>query len=168
MQNIYLIGMMGAGKTATARALATLARIKILDLDEEIESQNHLTINEIFQKKGEAFFRAEEKRILNNVAHEKDTVVATGGGIVLSPENIEKMMNSGQVIYLAASFESLWKRVRDKKDRPLLSVPDPKPIFYRLFQERMPLYESACHGKIETDGLTVEVTAKKIFEQYLK
>lgn len=168
MQNIYLIGMMGAGKTATAKALAALAGIKSLDLDEEIESQNHLSINEIFRKKGEAFFRAEEKRILKKASHEKDIVIATGGGVVLNPENIETMTETGLIIYLAASFETLWKRVRDKKDRPLLSVPDPKSVFDRLFQERLPLYESACHGKVETDGLTAEVTAKKIFEQYLK
>ena len=168
MYNIYLIGMMGAGKTATGKVLASLAQIKFLDLDEEIESQNHLSINEIFQKKGEPFFRAEEKRILNEAAQQTDAIVATGGGIVLNPQNIEKMAASGKIIYLAASFDSLWERVRDKKNRPLLSVADPKTVFFRLFQERHPLYESACHGRIETEGCTVEAVAKKIFEQYLK
>lgn len=160
--------MMGAGKTATGKALARLAQSKFLDLDEEIESQSHLSINEIFQKKGEPFFRAEEKRLLSEAAQQTDTVVATGGGIVLNPENIEKMRATGRIIYLAASFNSLWERVQGKKDRPLLSVSDPQTVFYQLFQARRPLYEAACYGRIETEGLSPEAVAVKIFEQYLK
>ncbi len=168
MQNVYLIGMMGSGKTSTGRALASLVPMQFLDLDEAIESQTHLTINEIFRKKGESFFRAEEKRILSEAARGADTVVATGGGVVLEPENVERMIATGRVIYLAASFEALWQRVRDKKDRPLLSVSDPKAVFFRLFQERSPLYDAACHEKVATDGLSPEAVAKQIFKQYLR
>ena len=95
-------------------------------------------------------------------------MVATGGGIVLNPQNVEKMSATGRVIYLTASFEALWQRVRDKKDRPLLSAPDPKAVFYRLFQERLPLYKEACHAEIATEGLSAEKTAQKIFDQHLK
>ena len=168
MQNVYLIGMMGSGKTSTGRALASLGSMHFLDLDEEIESQTHLTINEIFQKKGEPFFRTEEKRILSEAVRGTDTVVATGGGVVLDPENVERMNATGRVIYLAASFETLWQRVRNKKDRPLLSASDPKAVFFRLFQERGPLYETACRGKVDTDGLSPEAVAKQIFKQYLR
>lgn len=167
MQNIYLIGMMGAGKTATGKALAHLARMEFLDLDEEIESQTRLSVNEIFRKRGEPHFRAEEKRVLNWTVGRKNTVVATGGGVVLDPSNVEKMGQTGQIIYLAASFETLWERVKDKRDRPLLAVSDPKATFYRLFQARRPLYESSCSGKIETEELSPEAVARKIVEQYL-
>ena len=168
MRNIYLIGMMGSGKTSTGRALAALTRMKFLDLDEEIESQTHLTINEIFKKKGEPFFRTEEKRILTQASRQSEVIVATGGGVVLHSENIEKMQATGRILYLAASFETLWKRVKDKTDRPLLSVSDPKGVLFRLFQERVPLYESACHEKVSTDGLSPEAVAEKIFGKHFK
>lgn len=168
MRNIYLIGMMGSGKTATGRALAKMAGMNFIDLDEEIESQTHLTINEIFQKKGEPFFRAEEKKILNRTARLANTVVATGGGVVLDRENVETMSETGRIVYLAASLETLWERVKDKRDRPLLAVPDPKGTFLKLFQERRPLYEASSLGVIETDGLTPGAAARKIAEKFLK
>jgi shikimate kinase len=160
--------MMGAGKTATGKALAQLARMDFLDLDEAIESQSHLSINEIFQKKGEPYFRDQERKALSRAAAGSNTVVATGGGIVLDPGNVEKMKLSGRVIYLAAAFETLWERVRDKHDRPLLAVPDPKAVFTRLFQERRPLYESSSSGKIETEGLAADAVARKIIAEYLR
>ena len=154
--------MMGAGKTATGKTLAPLMGMDFLDLDETIESQTRLSINEIFQKKGEPFFRAEERKALEQSSRLSNTVVATGGGIVLDPRNVERMTETGRIFYLAASFESLWERVRDKRDRPLLVVSDPEAMFRQLFQVRSPLYEAAAHGKIPTDGLTPEEVARKI------
>lgn len=168
MRNIYLIGMMGSGKTVTGKELARLMHMDFLDLDEEIESKTHLSINEIFREKGEPFFRAEENGILADAACKSNTVIATGGGIVLAQENIERMQQTGHVIYLKASAEALWERVRNKKDRPLLTVSDPKAILYHLFQERRPLYESSCHVQVDTTGLSPEATAKKIVDECLK
>jgi len=168
MRNIYLIGMMGAGKTATGKALADLAAMDFLDLDGEIESETHQSINEIFLKKGESFFRAEEKRILRRAAGQTNTVVATGGGVILDPENVETMRATGQVIYLAAPLEILWKRVRGKQDRPLLRASDPQTLFFELFRKRGPLYEAASHGKIDTEDLAPEAAARWIIERYLK
>ena len=168
MQNIYLIGMMGSGKSSTGKVLAGLARMAFVDLDDEIESQTRMTINEIFEKKGEPFFRAEEKKTLNRVALEMNTVVATGGGLVLDPANGAKMRQTGRVIYLAASFETLWARVKDKRDRPLIAVSDPKATFLKLYEARRPLYEAAGVGRAETDGKSPEEVAEKIFEEFLK
>ena len=159
---------MGVGKTATAKALAKLAEMAFLDLDSEIEAQTHLSINEIFRQKGEPFFRAEERKVLDRTLKLTHTVVATGGGIVLDPRNVEGMSRTGRIVYLAASFETLWERVRGKKDRPLLAVLDPKAVFYQLFQVRKPLYETASGWRIATDGLTPEQVAQKIVNQYLK
>ncbi len=156
---------MGAGKTATGKALARLMQMEFLDLDEAIEAETHLSINEIFQKKGEPFFRAEEKRLLERIAAGSGTVVATGGGIVLNPANAAEMRRTGRVIYLVGSYETLWERVREKKDRPLLAVADPQTTFLKLFQERRPLYETCCHESVETDGLSPEDTAEKIMKE---
>ena len=168
MLNIYLIGMMGAGKTAAGKELARLVKMTFLDLDEEIESETRLSINEIFQKKGEPFFRAEERKALARASGQTQTVVATGGGIVLDPRNIEMMRRTGKLIYLAASFETLWSRVRDKRDRPLLAAADPKATFYQLLQVRLPLYEASCTGRVDTEGSAPEAVAKKIVESYLQ
>ena len=168
MRNIYLIGMMGAGKTSVGRALARLANMGFVDLDEEIETASRLTINEIFQKRGEPYFRSEEKKALLRVALGSRQVVATGGGIVLDPENLERMRQTGRIVYLSAPFETLWERVKKKKDRPLLAVPDPKATFFQLFQIRRPLYEASSHARVETEGLSAEACAEKITEEYLK
>ena len=167
VKNIYLIGMMGAGKTATGKALAKLTEMAFLDLDSEIEAQTHLSINEIFCQKGEPFFRIEERKALERSLELTHTVVATGGGIVLDPRNVEDIGRSGRIVYLAASFETLWERVREKKDRPLLADSDPKTVFYQLHQVRRPLYEGACQWRLDTDGLSPEEAARKIVDQYL-
>ena len=157
--------MTGAGKTATGKALAKLTGMEFVDLDEEIEAQTHLTINEIFQRKGEPFFRAQERKALDESSKLSNTVVATGGGIVLDPRNVERMTQTGRVIFLQASLETLWSRVRDKRDRPLLAVPEPERVFHRLFEVRRPLYEAAGHVTIVTDGLAPEEVAKKIADR---
>ena len=159
---------MGAGKTATGKSMAGLLGLNFLDLDEEIEAQARQSINEIFHGKGEDFFRSEERKALERTAKLSATVVATGGGIVLDPRNVERMTQTGRVIFLQASFETLWSRVRNKRDRPLLEAAEPKAVFYQLFQVRAPLYEAASRWKIPTDGLTPEEVAKKIVNQYLK
>lgn len=168
MQNVYLIGMMGAGKTATGRSLAALTQMDFVDLDEEIEGRTHRSINEIFETRGEPFFRAEEKELLRRISSQGNSVVATGGGIVLDPGNVAQMKSSGKIVYLAASPGILWERVRDKRDRPLLKAADPRATFHQLFGERKSLYESSCDAKIATDGLTAEVVARKIVDEVLK
>ena len=139
-----------------------------IDLDSEIEIRAHQSINEIFSTRGEAYFRSEEKRALNEAARQKNSVVATGGGIVLESANVVLMRSTGRVIYLAASFEMLWGRVRSKKDRPLLKVSDPKAVFLELFRDRRPLYESSSHQRVETDGKTPEAVAGIIAQEVLK
>ena len=166
--NVYLIGMMGAGKTETGRALARQAGMKFIDLDEEIERCTRQTINGIFETQGEPFFRAAEKKLLNEASGEKGAVIAPGGGIVLDPANIARMKATGIVIYLETSREVLWQRVREKRDRPLLKAPDPKQTFLELFETRRPLYESASKARVMTDGFSPEAVARKIAELYLR
>jgi shikimate kinase len=160
--------MMGSGKTTTGRALARLAKMNFFDIDEAIEARAHQSINEIFKDKGEEFFRAEEKRLLAEASQKKNTVIATGGGIVLDPENIDKMKATGKVIYLVTLVETLWERVKQKVDRPLLQVRDPREMLTFLFQERCPFYEVAADLRVDTDGLAPEAVAEKILERHLK
>lgn len=169
MRNIYLIGMMGSGKTTTGKALAILTSKKFFDLDSEIETRNRLTINEIFSKKGEPFFRAEEKKILSEASELSDTVVATGGGVVLDKDNVARMKATGEIVYLEATLDTLWERVQHKKDRPLLYTADPMASLSGIYEKRKPLYKEASGGKVvTTDSLSPEVVAKKIFEFYFK
>ncbi len=168
MSNVYLVGMMGSGKSVTAKKLAALLGCGFVDLDQWIEERHHRSINEIFEKEGEAFFRGEESEILKEVCGAGPRVVATGGGTVLRPENVERMRATGKIIFLAATLEVLWERVKAKKDRPLLKGQDPKASLAGIFQVRRPVYEKVCDFSVNTDGQTAEAVARKIMEALRK
>lgn len=168
MENIYLVGMMGSGKTSTGRALAQKLSFHFVDLDELICEQARLTINEIFKRHGEPYFRDCERRLLCEVSNRRKQVVATGGGVVLHPENRALMKKNGTVIYLDSKLETLWERVKDKKDRPLLAHPNPKKMLQELFQTRKPLYEEVASDVVITDHKSPEQVAIEISEKLLK
>ncbi len=166
MSHLYLIGMMGSGKTVTARRLAALLGYEFSDLDDMIEKKSGSTIAQIFSEKGEPFFREEEATILKAVSlpSAPSKVVATGGGIVLRPENVERMHSTGKVVFLKTSLETLWQRVKQNKERPLLAGNDPKQVLAKIFAERAALYEKASDFSVDTDGQKAESVARKIFE----
>lgn len=151
MKNIYLVGMMGAGKTETGRILAEELALSFLDLDDEIVDRVKLTINEIFESRGEAYFRNLEKESMRLVSRGADQVVATGGGVVLDPENVGMMKATGVVVYLRTPLVLLWERIRGKTDRPLLKVPNPQEMLGKLFYERKPHYEAAHDYAVNTE-----------------
>ena len=159
---------MGSGKTTTACELAKLRGIKQTDLDELLQDFSKKSINQIFSEDGEAAFRELEKTILKRVITGKNQVIATGGGIVLSPENIQQMRGSGTVIYLKTSFPALWQRVKNSKERPLLKSKSPEALFHSIFDERTPLYESASHHCVITDSKTPKQVAIEINETFFK
>ena len=161
MRNIYLVGMMGSGKSETAKALARLLGMKSVDLDELIVQTEKQTINEIFERKGEPYFREVESRVLAEVSIHKNQVVATGGGTVLAEKNRKVLLQTGKIIYLKAGLGTLLARVQSKKDRPLLKSQDPLVVLERIFIERKPLYES-FEEQIETDGKTPVEVAREI------
>lgn len=166
MDNIYLIGMMGAGKTAVGRALAGELRKKssaqpvtAVDLDREIAAQAGMEITAIFAQKGEAFFRELESRVLLQAAEKRAQVISTGGGIVLLPQNTAVMRRTGQVFYLDASPAVLWQRLKDQTDRPLLKTANPRVELEKILAQRRELYRQACHYAV--DGNTSVETAVK-------
>lgn len=162
--NIYLIGMMGSGKTATGKVLADLLGYAFVDLDAEIQTKEGRPIPEIFSGSGEPYFRDVESSVLEYFSKQSEQVIATGGGIVLREENVRRMKKTGKVVLLKASAESLWQRVRYSKDRPLLNKPDPFGALQQILSDRGSFYENACHFSILTDGKIADDVANEIRE----
>ncbi len=159
--------MMGSGKSITGKSLATLMRYPFVDLDAEIEKNQKRSISEIFAKEGEKFFREEERKTLQFFSEKPSSVVATGGGIILLERNVIRMRETGTVVYLKASVQALWQRVRYSTDRPLLNKPDPLGTLRQILEDREPLYQSSCHFSVLTDEKTPEEVARDIFEVLL-
>lgn len=164
IDNIYLIGMMGSGKTVTGKVLAEFLNYSFVDLDAEIQKKEGRSIPEIFASSGEAYFRDTESSMLEYFSKKKHQVIATGGGIVLRKENAQRMKMTGKVVLLKASAQSLWQRVRYSKDRPLLNKPDPFGALEQILNDRAGFYEDACHFSLMTDGKIAEDVANEIQE----
>lgn len=138
--NVYLIGMMGAGKTTVGRHLARRLQKRFVDADQEIEVRTGASVRLIFEIEGEQGFRRREAEVIHQLSEEHGLVLATGGGAVLNPENRRCLSRSGVVVYLSVSPEILWERTRHDKNRPLLRVPDPRTRIEELYVQRDPLY----------------------------
>ncbi|MBI4398864.1 MAG: shikimate kinase [Candidatus Omnitrophica bacterium] len=161
MKNIYLVGMMGSGKTETARALAALLGSKAVDLDALITERERRGINEIFDKEGESYFRDVESRILSDLSIKKNLVIATGGGTVLRESNRKALLQTGKVFYLETSLVVLWERLKMMRDRPLLQSAEPRVVLERILEERQPLYE-VFENRVTTDYKTPDEVAREI------
>lgn len=143
-ENIYLVGLMGAGKTTIGKSLAKRLGLSFIDTDKEIESRTGVSIPTIFEIEGEDGFRKREAQIIAEMAARKGVVVATGGGGVLRQENRDNMRTSGFVIYLNVPPQTLWERTRHDRNRPLLQVADPLLKLTQLFAVRDPLYREVA------------------------
>jgi shikimate kinase len=142
-RSIYLIGMMGSGKTSTGRPLAKRLGYGFVDADAVIEQVAGCAIPEIFEREGEAGFRFIESQVLNAISQRHSLVVATGGGVVTKPENWGQL-HSGIVVWLDVNRAQLIERLRDDStQRPLLQQPNPEAALDTLLQERRPLYGEA-------------------------
>lgn len=164
MPNIYLIGMMGSGKSVTGKSLASLLGCSFIDLDEKIEEKVQKTIAEIFKERGEDFFRAQESKVLSEASKSQGIVIATGGGAVIASENRELMKGTGSLVYLETSLDALWERVKSKQDRPLLKSENPKITLENLLGKRKSIYEECSQLKVNTDNKTADQVAKEISE----
>lgn len=162
--HIYLTGMMGSGKSVTGKRLAAKMGYGFLDLDQMIQKKSGKTISQIFSAKGEDSFRDLESQVLKEASAHEMKVVATGGGTVLRAANVELMKATGRIIFLEASAETLWMRVKDNKDRPLLKSDKPQEKLLEIYAYRRPVYEGSCQLKVNTDGKTAGAVADEIFE----
>jgi shikimate kinase len=148
--NIFLIGLMGAGKTSVGRFLAKRLNKAFYDCDQEIECRTGVKISVIFEIEGEQGFRARETSILSELTELHDIVLATGGGAVLTENNRNLLKQGGTVVYLHATIDELWRRTRHDRNRPLLRTADSRATLQQLLEQRDPLYRETAHIVIET------------------
>ncbi len=148
--NIFLVGMMGAGKTTIGKALAQRLRREFVDTDRVLVERTGVPVATVFEIEGEEGFRRRESGLLAELARRDDCVVATGGGMVLSEDNRRVMRAAGTVVYLRARLENLWERTRHDATRPLLATADPRGTLATILDEREPLYRDAAHVVMET------------------
>lgn len=161
-RNIYLVGPMGAGKSTIGRVLAAELHLGFRDSDKVIEDRTGADIPWIFDMEGEEGFRDRESAVLDELSKNQDMVIATGGGIILRPQNREIMKSSGYVCYLTASIEQLVERTARDKKRPLLQVENPRQKIIDLVALRDPLYRDAADFIINTDRRSPKLVAQEI------
>jgi shikimate kinase len=165
-----MVGMMGAGKTAVGQALARRLNVPFTDSDQEIERAANLSINEIFARDGEAFFREKESQVISRLLEGRRGVLSVGGGAFLSEETRELIRWHGVSVWLRATVDVLWPRLKRKTTRPLLRTPDPKGTLSRLVDERAATYALAdvivdARAELsaaETAGLVHEAIAARM------
>lgn len=150
--NVYLVGMMGAGKTTVGKRLAKQLDLKFIDLDQYIEKSTGVSVATVFEIEGESGFRMRESQALAQLALEQNAVIATGGGAVLNPLNRACMQASGFVVYLHAPPDLLYARTRHDKSRPLLQVADPLGRIASLVEKRDPLYREIADLVVESSA----------------
>ena len=159
----YLIGMMGSGKSSVGKLLANKLQFSIIDIDKEIEKDEKLSIKEIFEKKGENYFREIESKYL--LRKRNSAVVSCGGGIILNKKNREFLKTSGYTIYLKSSIPTLEKRLLNKNSRPLLNNDNLKKTLINIYNKRKTLYTSTANTTIITDKRSVKEVCELIIKK---
>ena len=160
--NIVLCGMMGVGKTSVGIRVSSLTGRRWYDTDIMI-TDRFGRISDIFEFYGEAHFRSLETNIVRELSGQDGLVISTGGGLVLKPENCELLKENGKLFFLRASFESLLLRVRADETRPLLkNTGKTAERLGELLSQRTPVYEQVADYIVDTDGRTIEETAREI------
>lgn len=164
-KNIYLVGLMGAGKTVIGKNLAKRLKLNFRDSDHVIEERTGVKISTIFEIEGEEGFRKREAQTIAELSELEETVVSTGGGAVLYEENRLKMKSSGFVIYLNASPRVLWERLRRDKERPLLNVPNPLLKLQELFRVRDALYRDVADLVIDGERMRMQMILLQLISE---
>jgi shikimate kinase len=164
-KNIFLVGPMGAGKSAVGRYVARALHMSFVDSDDEIESRTGVDISFIFEKEGEAGFRKREAVVIETLSKMDGVVLATGGGAIIDSESRSHLSGRGFVVYLYTSVDQQVARTHKGRDRPLLQNSDPRATLQELLDFRDPLYREIADAIVETDGRKVKSVAEEIIEQ---
>jgi shikimate kinase len=166
-RNIYLVGLMGAGKSTVGRQLARRLKLDFYDSDRLIVEKTGVPISTIFEIEGEHGFRDRETQVFEELSTHSGSVIATGGGSLIRPENREVICNTGCVIYLRTSAERLYSRIKHDQARPLMQTDNPLQTLRDLLADREPAYMEAADIVIRTGSQKVGVVIHRI-EQAIK
>ncbi len=162
--NIFLVGPMGAGKSAVGRQLARMLHLDFVDSDDEIEARTGVDIGFIFEKEGEQGFRDREVTVIDELSQREGTVLATGGGAVMRDENRSRLGARGFVVYLYTGVDQQFARTSRGRERPLLRDTDRRKKLGDLLAVRDPLYREIADLVVETDGRKVKSVAVEILD----
>lgn len=162
--NIYLIGFMGTGKSTIALELKNNTKKDIIEMDEMIVKNQGMTINEIFEKHGEEYFRKLETDLLNRICKEGNKIVSCGGGVAIREENVSIMKQSGKIICLLAEPETVFQRIKESKSRPILNENMNVEFISDLMDKRRKYYLVAADMAVKTDGKTIGEICREIVE----
>jgi len=160
-RSLVLVGMMGAGKTAVGRRLATVLDLPFIDADEEIEAAAGCPITDIFALHGEAAFRDGERRVIKRLLKQPPCILATGGGAFMDERIRDLIADAGISVWLKADLDTLWQRVRRRGNRPLLNTKNPKQTLEALMQTRYPVYAEADITVESSEG-PLDETVKRV------
>jgi shikimate kinase len=161
-RSIVLIGMMGAGKSCVGRCLHRRTGLALHDTDEIVAANFGMSISEIFRKFGEHGFRQAETEALRSLSTTEQTIIVTGGGIVLRDENIGTLKRLGVIVWLDADEETLFTRASRKQNRPLLQTKDPRKVYSQILASRRSLYANMADIRVDTSVLSDEEVAVAI------
>ena len=165
MKHVILIGFMGSGKSTVGFRLSYKLKKCLIDTDKLIEEREKMSISEMFAAKGESYFRQKETECLNSLFHELGSrVISLGGGTPMREENREIIKQLGKVIYLQASPDTIYQRVKHDTSRPLLQCENPKGRIEALLAERNPIYEGVADIIIHVDGKEMKDVVQEIVE----
>ena len=153
--NLVLIGFMGAGKSTVARCLKEQLGMEIVEMDQEIERQQSLSIPEIFERYGEEYFRNLETKLLIEMQKKSGVILSCGGGVVMREENVREMKKNGYVVLLTANPQTIYERVKENDNRPLLKGRKNVEYIAQLMETRREKYEAAADLVLPTDGKKV-------------
>lgn len=162
MNNIILTGLMGAGKSTVGKALARRHKMQFYDSDRLIEDRTGVDIPTIFEIEGEEGFRVREQQAIQDLSAKDNIVIATGGGSLLCEENRKTLTESGVIVYLRASPEQLYSRIRYDKSRPLMQTENPLQTLTDILKERESYYLETANLIVRTGKYRIGVTIKQI------
>lgn len=165
LNRVFLVGPMGAGKSTIGKYLARHLGLEFVDTDTEIEERTGADIPWIFDVEGEEGFRDREQQVVEEMTARDNIVLATGGGVVLRPDNRRVLAARGFVIYLYATVDEQVRRTRRDRRRPLLQKGDPEEVLRGLMSIRDPLYREIADHIIETDGCSPRTVAQRLVRE---
>jgi len=166
VRNVFLIGLMGAGKSSVGRQLACAMQLPFADSDKVIEARTGVSIPLIFEMEGEVGFRVREKNVITDLTASNGLILATGGGVVLDPENRKHLKNRGCVVYLRASVDVLVARTAHDRNRPLLQNTDPHAKLRELLEIRDPLYRETAHFALDVSEQSIRAVVRELVQQF--